>query len=105
MHPIALGLLKLSICFFYRRIFCGRKFVIASRLVIGVIVLWTTAFSIAIATACGTHFDANWASLGVLKEQCVDTFRLLLTYTITDVAVDFVLIIIPIPLVGDQPRK
>ncbi len=57
------------------------------------------AFFVTIAAACGKHFDANWASLAVLKQECVDTFRMLLTYTITDVAVDLVIIVMPIPLV------
>lgn len=74
-------------------------FNIVSWVVIGVIILWSLAFFIAIAAACGNHFEANWASLGVLKQECVDTFRMLLTYTITDVAVDLVIIAIPIPLV------
>ena len=102
IHPIALGLLKLSICLFYRRIFRGRTFSIISWITIAVIILWAVAFFVTIAAACGKHFEANWASLLVLKEECVDTFRMLLTYTITDVAVDLVIIVIPIPLVcGD----
>lgn len=99
MHPIALGLLKISICLFYRRIFRGRKFSIINWITIGVIVLWSLAFFVTIAAACNKHFEANWASLGVLKQECVDTFRMLLTYTITDVAVDLVIIVMPIPLV------
>lgn len=70
-----------------------------SWITIGVIILWIVAFFVTIATACGKHFEANWASLGVLKQECVDTFRMLLTYTVTDVAVDLVVIVIPIPLV------
>ena len=99
IHPVALGLLKLSVCLFYRRIFRGRKFNIISWITIGVIVLWMVAFFVTIAAACGKHFEANWGSLAALKQECVDTFRVLLTYTITDVAVDLVLIVMPIPLV------
>ncbi|KAL9106899.1 MAG: hypothetical protein Q9227_008147 [Pyrenula ochraceoflavens] len=99
IHVIALGLLKLSVCFFYRRIFRGPKFNIASWIAIVTVILWIIAFFVAIAAACGTHIEANWASLGTLKTQCVDTFRLLLVYAVTDVIVDLAILLIPIPLV------
>ena len=99
IHPTALGLLKLSVIFFYRRIFRGSVFNIISQLTIGIVILWILAFTITIAAACGTHFAANWASLLTLKEECVDTFRMLLAYSISDVIVDLVIIVMPIPLV------
>ena len=70
-----------------------------SKLAIGVTILWILAFTITIAAACGTHFAANWASLLTLKEECVDTFRMLLAYSISDVIVDLFIIALPIPLV------
>lgn len=57
-------------------------------------------FTIAILAACGTHIDANWGSLGQLKTQCVDTFRLLLSYAVTDVFADLIILCVPIPLVS-----
>ena len=60
------------------------------------------AFTVTIAAACGTHFEANWASLLTLKEECVDTFRMLLAYSVSDVIVDLCLLIVPIPLVSDS---
>ena len=100
---MALGLHKLSICFFYRRLFRGPKFDIISWATIWIVILWIVGFFVAIAAACGKHFEAYWASFGVLKQECVDTFRMLLMYSVTDVAVDLIIIITPIPMVIDPP--
>lgn len=70
-----------------------------------IIGLWSITFFIATAAACGPHFDANWKSLAVLKQECVDTFRMFLTHAVIDVAVDLVIIAIPIPLVKQDRRK
>ena len=64
-----------------------------------IVVLWSLAFPITIAAACRTHFAANWKSLLILEEDCIDIFRLLLTYTITDVVVDLGILLVPIPMV------
>ncbi|KAL9095622.1 MAG: hypothetical protein Q9165_002054 [Trypethelium subeluteriae] len=98
INPAALALIKLSILFFYRRIFRGRVFEIISWVTCAIIILWAVTFTITIAAACGTHLNANWKSLLVLKEECVDTFRILLAYSVTDAVVDLTLVIIPIPL-------
>ena len=98
-HPIALGLSKLSICFFYRRLFRGYKFNIVSWATIAIVILWSVSFTIAIAASCRTHFEAYWASLMTLKAECADTFHLLLTYSVTDVIMDVLILVVPIPMV------
>lgn len=95
-------MLKLSICFFYRRLFRGSKFNIASWVAIITVILWMVAFVVTIAAACGTHVEANWGSFLMLEQQCVDTFRVLLVYAISDVIVDLAILLIPIPLVSSS---
>lgn len=99
MQILTLATIKLSILFFYRRIFRGRAFDIASWVLIGVIGAWAIAFFVAILAACGTSIAANFQTLGALKRECVDTFDILIALAVTDVAVDLAILIMPIPLV------
>lgn len=95
-----MGLLKLSVCFLYRRIFRGHKFKVVIRTSIGAVILWIVTFTVAYAAACGSHWKARWSSVLVNKQQCkINTSELLLAYSITDVVVDLLILVIPIPLV------
>lgn len=99
MQILALATIKLSILFFYRRIFRGRAFDIASWVLIGVVGAWVITFIIAILAACGTSIAANFQTLGALKRDCVDTFDILIALAVSDVAVDLAILIMPVPLV------
>ena len=100
MAPTTIGLLKLSVVFFYRRIFRGKIFNILSWATIGFTIVWVFVFTIAYGTACRNHFAANWESIATLKEECADNFRLLVVYSITDVAVDLLVMFMPMPMVS-----
>lgn len=100
MQILALATIKLSILFFYRRIFRGRAFDIASWVLIGVVGAWAVTFFIAILAACGTSIAANFQSLGALKGECVDTFDILIALAVFDVTVDLAILVMPIPLVS-----
>lgn len=100
MQILALATIKLSILFFYRRIFRGRAFDIASWILIGVVGAWAVTFFIAILAACGTSVAANFQTLGALKRECVDTFDILIALAVSDVVVDLAILIMPIPLVS-----
>ena len=97
---LALATIKLSILFFYRRIFRGRAFEIGSWILIGVVAAWAITFFIAILAACGTSIAANFQTLGALKGECVNTFDILIALAVSDVAVDLAILIMPIPLVS-----
>ncbi|KAL8704394.1 MAG: hypothetical protein Q9225_008089 [Loekoesia sp. 1 TL-2023] len=99
MQILALATIKLSILFFYRRIFRGRIFDISSWVLVGVVIAWAATFFIAILAACGTSIEANFDTLGALKERCVNTFDILIALAVSDVAVDLAILIMPIPLV------
>lgn len=96
----ALATIKLSILFLYRRIFRGQAFNIASWVLIGIVIAWAITFFVALLAACGTPFAANFQMLAVLKRECVDTFRILIAFAVSDVAVDVAILIMPIPLVN-----
>ena len=100
MQIVTLATIKISILFFYRRIFRGRAFDIASWVLIGVVVAWAITFFIAILAACGTSIAANFQTLGALKGECVNTFDILIALAVSDVAVDLAILIMPIPLVS-----
>ncbi|KAL8760592.1 MAG: hypothetical protein Q9184_003224 [Pyrenodesmia sp. 2 TL-2023] len=98
MAPLALGFIKLSILFFYRRIFRGRLFDFLSWGLIGVVLLWTLGFTLTQIFDCGIHFETNWGLLSDLQ-KCLNTFHLLLAYSISDVIVDVLILVLPLPLV------
>lgn len=91
--------LKLILLFFYRRIFRGRAFNIASWTLIGVVIAWAITFFIAILAACRTSIRANFETLGILKAKCVNTFVVLVCLAVFDVVVDLAIMILPMPLV------
>ena len=100
MQIVTLATIKMSILFFYRRIFRGRTFDIASWVLVGVVAAWAITFFIAILAACGTSIAANFQTLSALKGECVNTFDILIALAVSDVAVDLAILIMPIPLVS-----
>lgn len=100
MQILTLAIIKLSILFFYRRIFRGRAFDITSWVLIGVVAAWAVTFFIAILAACGTSIQANFQTLGALKGECVNTFDILIALAVSDVAVDLAILVMPVPLVS-----
>lgn len=94
---LAVGTIKLSILFLYRRIFRGRGFGIFNWVLIGVVTAWTITFFIAYFAACG--IAARLETIGDLKTECVNVFALVVAMTASDVAVDLVILILPVPFV------
>ena len=99
----ALGCVKLSFLFFYRRVFCVDKKSVAGIVTMTAIVAtaaWTISYFFAFFFACGTNFSAWWGSTVSLMTRCVKTFELLFSLAITDFVFDIVIITIPIPFVS-----
>ena len=99
MAPLALGLIKLSVLCFYRRIFRGRVFDIINWTLIALVVLWTLGFFLVQVFDCRTHFSTNWGTLRQLQ-KCLDTFSQFLAYTVSDVIIDVFILALPVPLVS-----
>ena len=102
LAPLALGCVKCSIVFFYRRIFCATKyntFDWATQLLVGTIILWAISFFLANVFQCGTNFAAVWAPLLVFKTECSKTLPLQEGYVISDTVLDTILLVLPLPKV------
>ena len=90
--------------FFYRRVFRagGSKIFDAMMFtVVAIIVAWTVSFFFAFLFECRTHFDHLWTSLAI-EAKCVKTSEVQNGFAISDVVTDFIVLIFPIPLVGNN---
>ncbi|KAL9604141.1 MAG: hypothetical protein Q9219_000729 [cf. Caloplaca sp. 3 TL-2023] len=109
---IALGCIKLSFLYFYRRIFCQVKPSIFDRItqvMIGLTVAWTVGFCIASLLRCGKHFTAAFGSKKDVSTKCHSIFAIEDSLAISDFLFDLIIILMPIPKVGStrlagQPR-
>ncbi|KAK5120989.1 hypothetical protein LTR85_005773 [Meristemomyces frigidus] len=98
LQPMILGCIKLSILFFYRRIFSVKKsFNITSWVMISLVTGFMIAFTVGLFFDCGTNIAANWGSLSEIAEQCPFGFLPTVIYTILDACFDFIVLILPIP--------
>ncbi|KAI9692056.1 MAG: hypothetical protein M1820_009559 [Bogoriella megaspora] len=98
----ALGLIKLSFILFYRRIFtkdAAWKFNWVAWFMLAIITAWTIAFFFAILFICGTDFSAYWTSTEVEAANCTETSMLHNAFAISDVVIDVLIIILPLPMV------
>ncbi|KAI1382875.1 uncharacterized protein F4822DRAFT_435250 [Hypoxylon trugodes] len=92
----AFGTAKLSVLFFYRRIFRGDVFRIISMTMIVTVVIWTLAFFFAILFRCGTQFWALWAPLKFLLANCYASTPMFQAFSISDVITDVLILAMPI---------
>ena len=99
LQVIILGTIKLSVIFFYRRIFRGKLFDYYSKGMIAVVCAWSTAFFFTVFFECGTHFEYLWSTLLNLLTHCTNDLMYLKAYAISDVITDGLILAMPIPLV------
>lgn len=93
----ALGSAKLSLLFFYRRIFLGKVFNIVSWATIAIVASWIlTVFFLALLQ-CGPDVSTLWTSAKSVKAHCVITGeRAALFYSSFDVVQDIFIFAIPV---------
>ncbi|KAI1169769.1 hypothetical protein F4777DRAFT_571930 [Nemania sp. FL0916] len=100
MGALTFGFTKLSIVYFYRRIFCSHYTSdFLSKATWGVIYflyIWIVAFSLGFIFDCGVQFWSNWGPLINDFSYCYSTFGLTAAFTISDVFSDIVVILLPI---------
>lgn len=97
----ALTFLKLSVLFFYRRIFkINRTFIVCFWILAVTTICWGVAFLIAWLARCGNHPANGWISLETLTTKCINSFDVLVTQAVFDVVVDLGLLALPIPFVS-----
>ena len=99
LQVIILGTIKLSVIFFYRRIFRGRTFEYYSTGMIVIAIAWSIAFFFSFLFECRTHFEYMWSTLLNLVTHCIDEEKFFKAYAISDVIVDGLILAMPIPMV------
>ena len=101
---LSYGFLKLSITYFYRRLFVtrsGSTFDIITKAVLVINAVWTIAFFIAVSLICGTHADANWGSVEDQLVYCSNSLKIDNALVVSDVITDGIVWLLPIPVVRD----
>ena len=107
MSVVAYGSIKLSVLFFYRRIFFKgtyTKFDIASKVAIGITVAWTIAFFLIQMFKCGRQIDSAWGPL-IDASRCLNSYQYTDALFVSDFITDFLVICLPIPIVSSPPSE
>lgn len=106
---LTLGVIKLSVLLFYRRLFVGSIFRNYTLALCVIIVLWSFSFFFATAFQCGTHLDSYWTSVALIEKYCTNTAAIDLGFAVSDVVTDLMIIATPQPVVWQlqmsKPQK
>lgn len=108
MMVVAYGCIKLSLIFFYRRLFIinrGTFFDMVTRIAIVFVILWTIGFLFTELFECGSHFDAIWGNVLKNAKYCPGFLKNALALFITDFATDVMILAMPIPVVRAHPLR
>jgi len=93
----AYGAIKLSVLFFYRRIFTLGMYRTITNWLIGVVIAWTLTFFLGDILNCGTHPQANWNPELKARVHCDNLYAFLLVFAVTDVVTSMAILWIPYP--------
>ncbi|KAI9655105.1 MAG: hypothetical protein M1821_005588 [Bathelium mastoideum] len=96
---LVIGLIRLSILFFYKRIFRGKVFNISFWILVVTVTIWMVLFFFISIFECGTNIKANWGSFADYAEYCINLFTLVIAIAITDVILDVAVVILPLPFI------
>jgi hypothetical protein len=100
--PVALGCSKASLLFLYQRIFAVQKRGKTNIIIVGLIVidlLWMAAFFFAGLFECGIEFWAVQTYLQAFLDNCIDDTILSLASAVSDLVLDIIVLVLPLPLV------
>lgn len=98
----ALTCTKLSLLFFYKRIFCTpwrRLLRAVFSVLIAICILWGLGFLSSMALICGRHVPAFWGPVKELKTHCPGLHDQEIWLVCTDLVIDVLIFLVPIPLV------
>lgn len=107
MQMLALGCVKLSFLFFYRRVFTtgtSTWFSKVTKSMIIIVLLWTAAFFFALLFACKGNWSAWWGWVMDLSTKCVHTLQLELGLVTSDFVTDVLIMVLPIPMVSSYSQ-
>ncbi|KAI9699173.1 MAG: hypothetical protein M1820_007252 [Bogoriella megaspora] len=95
----ALGCTKLSILFFYRRIFRGKVFNVITWIVIVLVSLWTLIFGLVWIFSCGAHPPLLWTEFSEISSHCLNIFDQMMAGAVVDWVFDIFIIALPCTMV------
>lgn len=98
---VGYGFIKLSIIYFYRRLFVTRSwstFDVVTKVATIIIILWTLINFLIQVFSCGTHFQYQWFP-GRISARCLDFLQQLNALMITDFLTDVLVLVLPFPIV------
>ncbi|SLM35585.1 hypothetical protein LPUS_04890 [Lasallia pustulata] len=99
---LSYGFIKLSIAFFYRRLFVssrGAWFDWATKISIAVVILWIIAFFFGYIFSCGTHFSAWWISFEDNAKYCGVLPDYDTAFVVSDLITDIMILCLPLPVI------
>lgn len=99
VHTIPIMFAKLSILFFYRRVFRGPSFSAISWATIILVIVWGIGFFFSILFECVPIDLSLKAPPGTPGVYCINQTANFWALSISDVVVDLIILIIPIPFV------
>ena len=100
---LGFGFIKLSIAFFYRRLFVTARqtlFDRATKIAIIIVLLWTVSFFFGLLFSCGTHISANWGSVQDQVLYCGAAVNLGNAMVVSDLITDVMILCLPLPVVS-----
>ncbi len=101
----AYGFIKLSVLFFYRRLFVkctNSRFNQVTKVSLAIVILWTFAFFFAEVFKCGTYVPNNWGPL-IDAAHCANPTMVANGLFVSDFLTDVLVLMLPIPIVGNDP--
>ncbi|KAF2755293.1 hypothetical protein EJ05DRAFT_478311 [Pseudovirgaria hyperparasitica] len=104
MHPLyalSTSLVKLSILFFYKRLFCTRsrpKFTYLVYTMVAIVLIWTVAYIFSQIFACGSSGVATrWDTVVNINRKCPLADNLSFAASIASFLTDLIILVMPIP--------
>ncbi|KAF3766659.1 hypothetical protein M406DRAFT_355317 [Cryphonectria parasitica EP155] len=97
LGTIGLGIIKLSVLFFYRRIFAIRAFRIINNVFIVITIAWTIAITFALAFQCYPVHNFWDLFESEYTEHCVEVTALYLAVAVSDMVLDILIFLLPVP--------
>ncbi|KAF2805875.1 uncharacterized protein BDZ99DRAFT_449574, partial [Mytilinidion resinicola] len=101
IEKVAFGAIKLSLLFYYNRIFWSyQSFNKINNMLISLVALWTVAFVLADLLLCGKDIELNFAlDQTVSQEKCGDKGMVLVMFAATSVLTDVLVVGLPLPYI------
>ena len=108
MQILAMGFIKLSFIFFFRRIFVTggtNVFRTISSIMIVLVIAWMLSFFFWFCFSCGIHFSSRWTTLNSLHQDCSTDVKSDLALAISDFLTDVLVLTLPIPMVSGRSQS